>query len=337
MFFRLKRVDQGDKVNKTLTKTLRGFVAGTLALVCASVIAADFPKEVVKLVVPSGAGGTNDLVARLLAPKLAEKLGSPFVVENKPGAGGIIGTDSVAKAKADGHTLLVTSSVHTVAPSVFKSLPYDAIKDFTPITTLVSVPMVLVGSPQLPVSSMNELLSLAKSQPGKLQFGSAGNGTLNHLLGELLRSTADINIVHVPYKSIGAAVQDVMGGHIPLAFASLPSVAANIRAGQLKGLGLAKARDGTAVQGIPPIADSVPGYDADLWVGIFAPSGTPDSIVAQLHAAVTEVLKSVEVSTKLAEMGAIPLTSSSENFSNALKEDLMRWSKVVTATGAKVD
>jgi tripartite-type tricarboxylate transporter receptor subunit TctC len=313
-------------------------VAAALLLASGSVGAQDYPNRAVTVIVPQAPGGTNDIVARVLGEVLSRSLGQPLVIENRPGAGGNIGTQVAARAKPDGYTLLVTiSSSQAINPALYKQVPFDPIKDFAPITLLGSVPNVLVANTEFPAKSLPELIALAKAKPGELKYASAGNGTLNHLLGEMLKTSAGIDIVHVPYKGVAPAVTDIMGGFVNMGFASLPSVVSHIRNGKLKAFGVSTAQRSPALPDVPAIGETVPGYAADLWVGLFAVAGTPKDIIAKLHAETVKALGTPAVREKLEAQGVEVATSTPEELAAKLQVDLALWAKVVKESGATVD
>jgi tripartite-type tricarboxylate transporter receptor subunit TctC len=302
------------------------------------VAAQEYPTRAVTVIVPQAPGGTNDIVARVLAEALGQSLGQPFVVENRPGAGGNIGTQAAARAKPDGHTLLVTiSSSQAINPALYKQIPFNPVKDFAPITLLGSVPNVLVANPTFPANSMQELIALAKAKPGELKYASAGNGTLNHLLGEMLKRSANIDLVHVPYKGVAPAVTDILGGFVEMGFASLPSVVSHIRGGKLKAFGVSTAQRAPALPDVPAIGEIIPGYAADLWVGLFAVAGTPKEVITKLHAETVKALGTPAVREKLEAQGVEVATSTPEQLATQLDADLALWAKVVKESGATVD
>lgn len=315
-----------------------GAVAALLALAM-PVSAQDYPSRTVTVVVPQAPGGTNDIVARLVADKMGEALGaSRFVVENRPGAGGNIGTAATAKAAPDGYTLLITvGSTQAINPALYTRTGFDPVKDFEPITMLARVPNVLVVHPSLPVNSVAELIALAKSEKDPLQFGSAGNGTLNHLLGEMLQARAGIKLTHVPYRGVGPMLNDMLGGQVKLGFASLPSVIGHIQAKSLKPLGVSSAKRDPAIPDVPAIAETVPGYAGDLWVALFAPKGLPADLKQKLHAAAHKALQDPGVVQKMAAQGASIETSTPEELAKTLQADLVTWAQVVKDAGAKIE
>lgn len=300
-------------------------------------IAAEYPTKPITIIVPQAPGGTNDIVARHVAQKLSEQLGQQFIVDNRPGAGGNIGTQA-AKARNDGYTLLMTiSSTQAINPALYKKIPFDPIKDFDPIAPIAKVPNVLVAHPSFPANSVKELIDLAKAKPGQIQYASAGNGSLNHLLGEMLNSMAGIDLQHIPYKGVSPALTDVLGGQIPLAFASMPSVISNLKAGKLKALGVSSSKRSPGAPDIPAIAETVPGYSGELWVGLFAPAGTPREITTRLNAEVIKALGTQDLQEKMAAQGAEIISGSPDQLAAMLKEDLARWAKIVKDSGATVD
>jgi tripartite-type tricarboxylate transporter receptor subunit TctC len=301
-------------------------------------VAQAWPTKPAVMLVPQAPGGTNDIVARLIATELGTRLGQAFVVDNRPGAGGNIGTSAAAKSAPDGYTVLMTiSSSQAINPSLYKSIPFDPVKDFEPVAPIASVPNVLVVNPAFPAKSMQELIAMAKAKPGEYRFASAGNGTLNHLLGEMLNSMAGIKLEHVPYKGVAPALNDVLGNQVPIAFASLPSVIGQLKGGKLRALGVSSAKRNPALPDVPAIAETVPGYSGDLWVALFAVKGTPPEITNKLAAAVTHILADRKVHEKLEAQGALVLTGSPATLAATLKQDIDRWAAIVKSSGATVD
>ncbi|MFP3756483.1 Tripartite tricarboxylate transporter family receptor [compost metagenome] len=297
-----------------------------------------YPTKPIQMIVPQAPGGTNDIVARLVAADLSQRLGQQVVVENRPGAGGNIGTQAAARATADGYTLLMTiSSTQAINPSLYRQIPFDPIKDFEPIAPVATVPNVLVVNPAFPAKSMAELITMAKAKPDFYRYASAGNGTLNHLLGEMLNSMAGIKLEHVPYKGVAPALNDVLGNQVPMAFASLPSVLAHIKAGKVRALGVSSAKRSPFAPDIPAISETVPGYSGDLWVGLFAVRGTPKPVTEKLAKTLQAALADAPLRDKLAAQGAEVLTGTSQQFSTMLRADIDKWGKIVKASGAQVD
>ncbi len=298
-----------------------------------------YPSRPIVMVVPQAAGGTNDIVGRLVSQKLGEVLGSPTVVENRPGAGGNIGTQFVAKAPKDGYTLLMTiSSSQAINPALFKNPGFDPVKDFKPVGLIGAVPNVLLVNPAFPARSMAELVALAKAQPGHYQYASAGNGTLNHLLGEMLNSMAGIQLQHVPYKGVAPAINDVLGGQLPMVFASMPSALAHIKAGKLRALAVSGATRSPVLPDVPTIGETVAGYNGTLWIGLFAPAGVPADAQARLQDAMARALAAKDLRERLELQGVeIAPKTTPEQFAALLQEDITKWAKVVKTSGATVD
>ena len=297
-----------------------------------------FPNKPVTVVVPQAAGGANDAIARVIAQKLSEQMGQPFVIDNRTGAGGNVGTTAVARAKNDGYTLMITAdSSMVINPSLYKSTGFDPIKDFEPVGTLATAGYVLVANPNFPAKNTSELIALAKQQPGKINIGSAGNGTLNHLIGEMLGKAAGIDMVHVPYKASAAAVTDLVAGQVEVSVQSLPSSIAFIRSGKVKVLGVVNTKRLPALPDAPTIGETIKGFGTTPWYGMFVPAGTPKQIVAQLNAEIAKALDSKEVQERLAAVGCEPYKSTPEQFANLVREDLPRWAKIVKASGATID
>lgn len=302
-------------------------------------VAADpYPSKPVMMIVPQAPGGTNDIVARLIAADLSQRLGQQFIVENRPGAGGNVGTQYAARAQPDGYTILMTiSSTQAINPSLYKRIPFDPIKDFEPVALVASVPNVLVVNPAFPHKTLPDLIASAKAKPNEYRFASAGNGTLNHLLGEMLNSMAGIQLEHIPYKGVAPALNDVLGNQVPMAFASLPSALPHLKTGKLRALGISSTRRSAVAPDIPTISETLPGYSGDLWVGLFAVKGTPREVTQKLSQAVQQSLNDKVTREKLAAQGAEILNATPQQFSAILAEDLAKWAKIVKASGATVD
>ena len=297
-----------------------------------------YPLKPVTLIVPQAPGGANDTVARILAAKLSENFGQQFIVDNRPGAGGNIGTAAAAKARPDGYTLLLTvSSAHVINPFLYKNAGFDPVKDFEPVTPIATVAYVLVANPSFPAKSVKELIDRAKAKPGDLQYASAGNGTLNHLLGEMLKTMAGIDMVHIPYKGASASVTDVVGGRVPISFQSAPSAMSFIKSGKLRLLAVANEKRVPTMPDVPAIGETVRGYGATPWYAVLAPAGTPKPVIAQLHAGIVKALDSKDLQEKMAAQGAEIYKSSPAEFAALIKEELPRWQKIVKQSGAQVD
>jgi tripartite-type tricarboxylate transporter receptor subunit TctC len=315
--------------------TMRFLAALLLALPLSTF--AQYPQHAIKLVVPFPPAGATDIVGRIVAQKLGERLGQAVVVENRPGAGGSIGSDLVAKSAPDGYTLLMaTSSTHSIGPALQK-LPYDPIKDFAAITQVATVPDVLVVSPKLPVASVKELIAYAKARPGKLNFASSGIGTVVHLNGELFKMLTGLDIVHVPYKGTALSIPDLASGNVAILFDSLASAMPNIKAGTVKPLAVNAAHRSALLPEIPTLAEAgLPAFDRYTWFGMFAPAGTPADIVRRIHAEVVAALKAPDLRERFAAVGAEPVGSTPEQFVERIRSDGVRWAEVIKAGNVKV-
>src|SRR5512134_15654 len=298
---------------------------------------AQYPNRPVKLIVPFPPAGATDIVGRIVAQKLGEQMSQSVVVENKPGAGGSIGSDLVAKSAPDGYTLLMaTSSTHSIGP-VLQKLPYDPLKDFAPITHVANVPNVLVVSPVLPVTSVKELIAYAKARPGKLNFASSGVGTIVHLNGELFKMLTGIDAVHVPYKGTALSIPDLASGNIAFLFDSLASVMPHVKAGNARPLAVNAPQRSALLPEIPTLAQAgLPAFDRYTWFGLFAPAGTPPDIVRRLQAEVAAALKSPDLRERFDAVGAEPVGSGSEQFVERIRSDSVRWAEVIKAGNVKV-
>ena len=309
------------------------------ALTCAPTFAQDkYPSKTVTIIVPQAAGGANDTIARVVAQKLSEALGQQFIVDNRPGAGGNIGTVAAAKSKNDGYTLMLTAnSAQVINPALYKKPGFDPVKDFEPISPVATAGYVLVANNAFPAKNVSEMVAAAKALPGKYTIASAGNGTLNHLIGEMLGKATGIELTHVPYKGAAAAVTDLIGGQVQLSVQSLPSSLQFIKSGKMKVLGVVNEQRVTALPDVPTIGETVKGFGATPWYGLFAPAGTPKAIVVQLQAALSKALDAPDTKDKLAAVGCEPYKLSSEQFASLIKDDLPKWAKIVKASGATVD
>jgi tripartite-type tricarboxylate transporter receptor subunit TctC len=299
-----------------------------------------YPSRPVTLVVPQAAGGTNDIVGRLVGQKLGEVMNNAsVVVDNRPGAGGNIGTQLVAKGPKDGYTLLMTiSSSQAINPALYKNPGFDPVKDFKPVGLIGAVPNVLLVNPTFPAKNFAEFLKLARQKGANYQYASAGNGTLNHLLGEMLNSMAGISLQHVPYKGVAPALNDVLGGQLPIVFASLPSALSHIKAGKLRALAVSGDKRSAVLPDVPTIAEAVPGYNGTLWIGLFAPAGVPADVLATLQDATRKALASKDLRDKLDQQGVeIAAPTTPDQFSKLLQDDLAKWARIVKASGAAVD
>jgi tripartite-type tricarboxylate transporter receptor subunit TctC len=323
----------------------RRFALGGLALAAAAAAlpltatAQAYPSKPVTIVVPFAAGGTTDILARVIGQALTKELGQSVIVDNRAGAGGNIGAAIAAKASADGHTLLMgTVGTHAINQSLYKKLPFDPVKDFAPLTRVAMVPNLLVANPGKPYKNVKELIAYAQANPGKVNFGSSGSGSSIHLSGELFNSLAKVDMVHVPYKGSSPAVTDLLGGQIDIMFDNMPSAIQHVRSGKLRPLAVTTAKRSPELPDVPTIAEAgVPGYEATSWFGMFAPAATPAPIVARLNEALVKVLADPEVKKKLAEQGAEPYAEKPEQFAAFIRNESEKWSKVVKASGASAN
>ena len=311
-------------------------IAATFAL---PATAQTYPSKPVKVVVPFAAGGAVDILTRVLADKLSPALGQQVVVEPVVGAGGNIGSAAVAKAPPDGYTLLMaTTGTHTINPGLYKNMAFDAVKDFAPITLVVSVPNILVVHPDTPVRNVKELIALAKSQPGKLNFASFGHGTSNHLSGELLKMVGSIDVAHVPYKNAPQAVLDLVGGQVNFAFVNAPLALPQVRAGKLRALAVTGAKRSPAVPDLPTMAEAgLPDFIVESWYGLMAPAGTPEPVIRKLRDETLKVLARPDVVEAFAKQGADVMVSTPEEFSRMVAVEKDRWAEVIRKSGAKID
>jgi len=316
-------------------------IAAALCLAAAPLAGAQstYPTKPVRLVVPFPAGGTTDILARAAAQKLSEAWGQQVIVDNRPGAGGNIGAELVAKAPPDGYTLLMgTVGTHAINASLYSKLPYDHVKDFAPAILVAGVPNVLVVNPSLPVNSVADLIAYAKANPGKLNFASSGSGTSIHLSGELFKTLAGVQMTHVPYKGSAPALTDLMGGQVQLMFDNLPSSLAFIKAGKLRALAVTSTSRAAALPDVPTMIEAgVPGFEASSWFGIVAPAGTPREAVMRINGDVAKWLASPDARERLSSQGAIAAGGSPEDFARHIASDTAKWARVVKESGAKVD
>ncbi len=310
------------------------------ALLCAThAFAQTYPSKPIRMVITYTPGGNTDLVGRAVAQKLGESLGQQVVVDNRGGGGGVLGTLIAAQAAADGYTIMLgTSAGMVIHPLLSARLPYDAVRDFVPVSMVVIIPQLLVTHPQLPVKNVRELIALAKAKPGYLNAGSSGVGTPNHLGTELLKALAGVNIVHVPYKGGAPALTDLIGGQIHMAFSSVPAVLPHIKAGRLNALGVGSAKRSPALPSIPTIAEAgVPGYEYTTWYGIFAPARTPAPIVARLNQEIVKILVTPELNERFVSQGADPAPSTSDELRNYMTAESARWATTIKTAGIRIE
>ncbi|MEY2656877.1 MAG: hypothetical protein RL442_2548 [Pseudomonadota bacterium] len=320
-----------------IKQMMRVLISVAAVAIAVPVSAQEFPSRPVKIVVPQTPGGASDALARIVGQKLSEKWQQPVVVENRPGAGGNLGMEFVAQAPADGYTLLMSYvGSHAINAALYKKLPFDPERDFAPVATLATLPFVLVARPDAPFKTVRELADLGKRQP--LTFGSAGNGSVNHLLGVMFNAAAGSKLEHIPYRGAAPAMQDLMSGQISLVFTSLPSVASAIRSGSLRGIAVTSAQRSQSFAQIPTIAEAgYKDFDVSPWFGLFAPAKTPPAIVRRMNQDIQEILKNREVIEKFQGQGADPFITQPAEFAAILKSDLAKWSEVVKASGAQID
>jgi tripartite-type tricarboxylate transporter receptor subunit TctC len=295
--------------------------------------AQDFPTKPIKLIVPFPPGGPNDIIARVVGAKMSELLGQPVVIDNRGGAGGVLGTDAVAKAEPDGYTIAITSAgALAISKSLQEKLPYDTLKDLKPVTLVAKVPELLVVANNVPALSMPELLALAKAKPGQLNFASTGPGSMPHLAGELFRTSAGIDIVHVPYKGAAPAVNDIVGQQVQMVFLDIPVLLPQVQAGKVRPIAIGSRERVPSLPNVPTTAEvGLPQIEAENWYGMVAPAATPAAVIAKLHRATAEALKSPEVKDKLQAQGAILVGNSPEEFADYIRSEIDKWGKVAKA------
>lgn len=317
----------------------------SLTLACALLLGAslasaqDYPAKPIRVIVPYPAGGPTDVLARLVGQKAGEAMGQAVVVDNRGGAGGVIGTDAVAKAAGDGYTLgLANNATHATNSSLYPTLPYDAVKDFAPIALVATVTHVLVAHPSLGFKAPADLVAYAKANPGKLNIASTGNGSASHLAAELFKSRAGIDMTHVPYRGAAPAVNDLLGNQVQVMIATLPTVLQHIQAGTLNALAVAGMERWPSLPNLPTIDQSgMPGFNADAWFGFVAPAKTPPAVIARLNAEIAKVMAQADVKEKLFQLGFLATTSTPEAFGTFIREETVKWAEVVKISGAKLD
>ena len=314
------------------------FALAAACLSGAGAQAQSYPNKPVRIIVPFGAGGPADIYARYLVQRLQEPLGQSFVIDNRPGAGSIIGTDFVAKSPADGYVLLLMSNTHTVNESLVQKKPFALMKDFAPVAPINSSDLVLVVHPSLPAKSIKELVALAKSKPNGLNYASSGNGTPYHMAGELFKAMAGVGIVHIPHKGSGEARTSVMSGQVELMLDAITTMAPMAQAGRVRALGTTGLKRSTVLPDVPTISEAgVKGYEATIWLGVMAPAGTPKAVIDRLNAEITKVTARPDVKKTWNEQGAEPMSMSTAEFEKYLNDDIAKWAKIVKISGAKAD
>lgn len=324
----------------------RGLVRGAFAaLLGAAALSATgpmahaaYPERPITLVIPFAAGGSTDLVGRLIAQKMSAELGQTVVVENRAGAGGNTGAAAVAKAAPDGYTILMgTVATHALNPALYKKMPYDPVTSFAPVSLLVVVPNVLVVNPAFPAKTTEELIALLKANPNKYSYASSGNGTPLHLSGELFKSMAGVDMQHIPYQGAGPALNDVLANQVPIMFDNLPSSSGHIKSGKLRALGVTTAKRAPSFPDVPAIAEALPGYETYTWNALFAPAGTPPEAIAKLNTAANNALKDPQVQARLADFSATVVGSTPEELGAHVKTEIAKWAPIVKASGAQLD
>jgi tripartite-type tricarboxylate transporter receptor subunit TctC len=314
-------------------------IAGAaLSARCALAQAPPYPSRPVRIIVPFAAGGPADIYARFLGQRLQDALGQAFVVDDRPGAGSLVGTEMAAKSPADGYTLLMMSNTHTVNESLIAARPYQLMRDFAPIAPINYSDLVLVVHPSVPANSLAQLIALAKVRPGTLNYASSGPGTPYHMAGELFKVMAGLDIVHVPYKGSSGARSDILGGQVQIMFDAIPTMAPHVRAGKLRALATTGRQRSAVLPEVPTLAEAgVPGYEAVLWLGLMAPGGTPKPVLERLNAEIRRILATPEVKEAWREQGAVPMSMSTDAFAQYLRDDIVKWARVVKLSGATVD
>ena len=324
-------------MTSTLART-RVLAALALGLAASLASAQAWPGKPISLVVPFPPGGSSDVLARALGDKLGQSLGQPVIVESRPGAGATLGADYVAKAKPDGYTLLMGAVHHTIATSVYKKLPYDFQKDFAPVTTVALVPNVLVVNAATPAKNVAELVALAKAQPGKLTYGSNGNGTAQHLIGTQFQNSTGTELIHVPYKGSGPLTTDLIGGQITMSFDTVTPVLQHIKSGKLRALAVTTGKRASVLPDVPTLAEAgLKGFDIGTWFGVLAPAATPKDVVAKLNAELVKVIRSDEFRARMAEIGAEPIGNTQEQMAKQIKDETEKFAKLVKQANVVIE
>jgi tripartite-type tricarboxylate transporter receptor subunit TctC len=318
-------------------KAKLGFLIAAIVAVSAPAAAQSWPTKPVKIVVPFGPGGPADVYARIIGHELSEVFGQQFVIDNRPGAGAVIGTEIVAKAPPDGYTLLMMSNTHTTNETLLTNKPYVLMRDLVAVAPVNSSDLVMVVHPSVPTKTLQEFIALAKASPGKLSYASSGPGTPYHMAGELFKAMSGTDILHVPHKNSGEARNDVIGGHVQMMFDAVTSMKGNIDAGQVRALATTGEKRSAVLPDVPTVSEAgVPGYEATIWLGVMAPAGTPPEIVERLNAAIAGIIARPAIANAWAKQGAVPMTLTPAAFTAFLQHDIDKWAKVVEQSGAKV-
>lgn len=316
---------------------LQSFLVAVMLLMAASVTAQSYPTRPVRLIVGFPPGGAADILGRVAAQQLTERLGQQVVVDNRGGAGGLVATEIAARAGADGYTLLFTSIPHVINPHLYKKVQYDALKDFTPVAQFVTVPLMMAANPSLPAKTVKELIALVKAQPGKINYASGGSGASSHLAMELFKSMAGVDINHIPYKGTGPLITDLIAGQVGLTIASAVPLSPQVKAGKLRGMAVTGPKRSPSFPDLPAIAETVPGYEVVNWFGILVPAGVPAAIVARVNAELNRALAAQAIKDALRAQGADAAGGSADEFARIIRADYPKWAKVVRESGARVD
>ena len=316
---------------------IRGFIGSCLLVIGAVAIAQTYPTRPVRLIVGFPPGGAADILGRIAAQQLTERLGQQFVVDNRGGAGGLVATEISAKAAPDGYTLLFTSIPHVINPHLYKKVQYDAVKDFAPVVQFVTVPLMMAANPSLPAKTVKDLIAYVKSQPGKINYASGGSGASSHLAMELFKSMAGIDINHIPYKGTGPLITDLIGGQVGLTIASAVPLSPQVRAGKLRGMAVTGPKRSPSFPDLPAIAETVPGYEVVNWFGVLAPAGTSAAIVTRVNAELNAALGVSSIKEILRAQGADAVGGSADQFARIIRADFPKWARVVRESGARVD
>lgn len=336
-----RRIKSGPRSPESWCRALRGVVPAALAAALFCVVPAHaqtFPTKPIRIIVPFAPGGGTDIIARLIAQKLADAWGHQVVVDNRAGGGTVIGTELVAKSAADGYTLLLTANPHTTNAALNHKLPYDTLRDFAPVTMVASAPLIIVVHPSLPARSINELIAVAKARPRQLSYGSSGNGGPQHIAGELFKSMSGIDMLHIPYKGSAPATTDLLGGQVQVGFASMLTVLPFVKAGRLRPLAVTSIRRSAIMPDLPSVDESgLPGYEATTWYGVFAPAGAPRVVVTALNAEIARALKLPEIKDRLAKEGSDVVANDPAAFAAFLQTEIERLRKLATSSGIKLD
>ena len=319
-------------------RVLRWLALAGTAVLAQGALAQDYPTRPVRIIVPFAAGGSADVFGRFLAQRLQESLGQPFIVDNRPGGGSVIGTDAVAKAAPDGYTLLVMSNTHTVNESLIPNKPFVLLRDFAPIAPINYSDLVLVAKPGLAQNTLQELIKAAKAKPGSMSYASSGPGTPYHMAGELFKAMAGISIVHIPYRGSAGARSDVLGGQLEMMFDAIPTMTEQIKAGKVKAIATTGKARAAILPDVPTMNEAgVPGYEATLWLGVMAPQGTPAAIVNKLNAEISKITSNPELRRAWAAQGTTPMTMGVAEFTRYTTDDIKKWAQIVKISGAKVE